>query len=192
MIFLRTNSNNMKCNFLTLLIALVLFSSCKTSDENKKNERNPPMQGSVVLANRTCALIDLFLDNTKQWRKGNEQIIIGGYPNANPKYFMFWIYANDPMFKPFGMCNGIVNYKDNEVILFGDSWDGYFWSNDTIYELVDDSKGWAWEYDPPSWDICIRVKDTSILRGVYSNAPMTSLPPDNLPLLDSIEKILRQ
>lgn len=182
----------MKRRLLKYLLVFILLSSCKIIGKEQTENHNSTKLNTAVLTNRTCALIDLFLDNTKQWRKGNEQIIIGGYPNANPKYFMFWIYANDPMFKPFGMCNGIVNYKDNEVILFGDSWDGYFWSNDTIYELVDDSKGWAWEYDPPSWDICIRVKDTSILRGVYSNAPMTSLPPDNLPLLDSIENIIRK
>ena len=180
----------MKKTLYTLtLVAICLFSlSCK------KNGEGTPMaeeSDTAVLTERTYALIDLFLDNTKRWRKGNEQIIIGGYPNANPKYFIFWIYANDPMFKPAGMCNGIVHYKGYEVMLFDDSWGGYFWSNDTTYEIVDDSNGW-WEYDPPSWVLSIRVKDTSIVRGLYSNVPTTSLPPDNLPLLDSIEKIIRR
>lgn len=182
----------MKRKLFVYLFVVILISSCKIIGKEKTENQNATKQNTAVLTDRTCALIDLFLDNTKQWRKGNEQIIIGGYPNANPKYFTLLIYANDPEFKPAGIFNGLVKYEGHEVMLFGDSWDGYFWSNDTTYELVDDSKGWEWEYDPPSWCLCILVKDTSILRGEYSNAPTTSLPPDNLPLLDTIEYILRQ
>lgn len=144
---------------------------------------------TTVLPERTIALIELFLDNTKQWRNGNEQLSLTGWMDEKKEgYFYLNICADDTTFcKPSGDCKGVVHVKGNSILLFGDSWNDYFWSSDTTYHVLYMKRSAEDEfifYDPAEWTICIR-KDTSLCEA-YSALPC------DISLLDSIEKILRQ
>ena len=149
------------------------------------NCRKPaPEPETAVLTNRMCALIDLFMDNTKIWRKGDEQLSLTGWKDKEKKgYFYLNICADDTtFFKPYGDCKGVVHVKGNRILLFGDSWNDCFWSSDTTFHISDINQPTGDEfvfYDPIEWTICVR-EDTSLCEA-YS-----SLPWDNLTLLDSI------
>ena len=145
---------------------------------------------TAVLTERTNALISLFLDNTRQWRDGNELLSVTGWKDEKePGFFYLNICADDTaFFEPYGDCKGIAHLKGNRILLFGDSWNNYFWSSDTTFYIPDANRHPEDEfvfYDPTEWIICVR-NDTSISEA------HSSLPWDNLSLLDSIENIIRK
>ena len=118
-------------------------------------------------------------------------------PDTNQNCYEIEIISHSPAYKPYGQYCGKVRYKKYEILLFGDSWNDYFWSSDTTY-FIEDMNSEEWDYvfyDPIVWSICINVRDTTI-NEAHSELADYSLctsvtSRDNIFLLDSIEKIIR-
>ena len=182
------------------LYILTLVAICLTSLSCiKKAMAEEP--DSAVLTERTTAIIELFLDNTKQWRDGKEQLSLTGRMDKNEKgYFYLHICADDTaVFKPYGECKGVVHVRGNSILLFGDSWNDYFWSSDTTYSIPNHNPENEFVfYDPSEWYLVIRTQDTT-LNPTFSDVryPVSDLTqfteimsetPISLDILDSILK----
>ena len=172
-----------------LLIILLVTTSCQKTSHSKD---------TAVLTMHTCALIDLFLAEMEDaivTDNHSKQLVIFGY--TNQKCYEIDIISHSPTYKPYGQYCGKVHYKKYEILLFGDSWNDYFWSSDTTYFIEDmNSKEWDYVfYDPIVWSICINVRDTTInearseLADYSLYTSVTSR--DNFFLLDTIEQIIR-
>jgi len=172
-----------------LLIILLVTTSCQKTSQSKD---------TAVLTMHACALIDLFLTEMEDaivTYNDSKQIVIFGYANLNS--YEIDIISHSPKYKPYGQYCGKVHYKKYEILLFGDSWNDYFWSSDTTY-FIEDKNSKEWDnvfYDPIAWSICINVRDTTIneARSELADYSLcTSVTSrDNIFLLDSIEKIIR-
>lgn len=177
-----------KISFILLIILFVTTSCLKTSQS----------KDSAVITRHTCALIDLFLaemENAIVSYNDSKQLVISGYTNQNS--YDIDIICHSPAYKPYGRYCGKVHYKKYEILLFGDSWNDYFWSSDTTYFIENmNSEEWNYVfYDPITWTICINVRDTTIneARSELADYSLCSSATDrdNIFLLDSIEKIIR-
>lgn len=170
-----------KINKIFIIVFLVVFTSCQTS----------PQQDTAVLSGQTQTIVDLFLKENEKWLGGDKQLIIEGNIKEEQSCLYLNLYYNDSsIYKPYGKYNGIVHYKGYEILLYGDSWNDFFWTSGTIYEIPNTNNAEVlWLYDPIEWDICIRLKDTT-LNMDDSNFP-DILSRHTICLMDSIEKIIR-
>ena len=173
-----------------LLITLLATTSCQKTLRSKD---------TAVLTMHACALIDLFLAEMEDeivTDNHAKQLVIYGYTNQNN--YEINIISHSSTYKPHGKYCGKVHYKKYEILLFGDSWNDYFWSSDTTYFIEDmNSEEWNYVfYDPIVWNVCINVRDTTINEARSELADYTMYTSvtsrDNILLLDSIEKIIRQ
>lgn len=170
-----------KKTFFFIIIALALMSCRKVQQ-----------QDTAVLSEPTRAIIDYFLDENKEWLSDRKQLVIDGYTEDNKSSFYLNICDNDSsIFKPYGKYNGIVHYKGYSILLYGDSWNDFFWTCDTICEIPDmnDPDMWGLFYDPTEWNICICCKDTTINRS-KSELFLPNGEHHNM-LSDSLQKIIR-
>ena len=168
--------------YLCVFFPLVIMTSCQKVSQ----------QDTAVLSEPTCAIIDYFLDENKEWLSDSKQLVIDGYTEENRSSFYLNIYNNDTsVYKPYGKYNGMVRYKGYKVLLFGDSWDEFFWTCDTIYNIPDMNDWWVGEccYDPAEWNIYICCKDTTINRS-ESRLFLPYGEHHNM-LCDSLQKIIK-
>ena len=169
-----------KINRILLIFILVIMTSCQKVSQ----------QDTAVLSESTCAIIDYFLDENKEWLSDSKQLVIDGYTEENRSSFYLNIYDNDTsIYKPYGKYNGIVRYKGYKVLLFGDSWDEFFWTCDTIYNIPDMNDWVGCFYDPAEWNIYICCKDTTINRS-KSKLFLPNGEHHNM-LCDSLQKIIK-
>ena len=164
---------------LVTIISVMLFvmASCQKAQQ----------PDTAILSERTIKIIDYFLDETEN------QIIVSNWLSDALNGSVLCIYANDSSsHKSYGKCNGIVHYRGYEIVLYNDSWNDYFWSSDTLYDVPDkNSEEMKYTfYDPIKWVVCISLTDTTI------NEQHTEFPymysAHTASIIDSVEKIIRQ
>ena len=171
---------------LRIMLIVMVMTSCQKVSQ----------QDTAVLFGPTRAIIDYFLNENKAWLSNGNQIVIVGHIEDNRSSFYLNIWDNDSsIFKPYGKYNGIVHYKGYSILLYGDSWNEFFWTCDTIYDIPDmnDPNMWGLFYDPAEWNICICCKDTSINRAESEFPDFSSLPNGEYQsiLCDSLQKIIK-
>lgn len=176
-------------NRVLSIAMLIVMTSCEKAQ----------VPDTAVLSERTHKMVDYFLNENKAWLSNWNQLIIEGYIEDNRNCFYLHIFENDTsIFKPYGKYNGIVHYKGYDILLFGDSWNEFLWSCDTICDIPDmnNQEICGWFYDPTEWNICIRCSDTIIIEA-YSSFPNNSSSSLSYGeyskiLCDSLIKIIRQ
>ena len=170
---------------LVTIISVMLFvmASCQKAQQ----------PDTAILSERTIKIIDYFLDETENWYTDENQIIVSNWLSDDLNGSVLCIYANDSSsHKSYGKCNGIVHYRGYEIVLYDDSWNDYFWSSDTLYDVPDkNSEEMKYTfYDPIKWVVCISLTDTTI------NEQHTEFPymysAHTASIIDSVEKIIRQ
>ena len=164
-----------------LLVPVLFIMSC---------QKGTSCHDTAILTERTLKIIDYFLDETKEWEEINQLVLVGNFENKECSHLI--IYSNDTsLYKPHGKYNGMVYYRECEILLFGDSWNDFFWSSDMAYivENMNSEERNNVFYDPISWEICLCLNDTSI------NIDCSNFPDifseHTRSLIDSIEIILR-
>lgn len=169
-----------KINTVLAVLFTVVVNSCGIQQSD-----------TAVLSKRTQSIIDYFLDETENQYTDENLLELYGSISEDSNYII-GIYAVDSSFsKPYGKYNGRVRYKKYDILLFGDSWNDFFWSSDTTYiveNMNSDEQNYVF-YDPISWEICLSLKDTTI------NIDCSNFPDifseHTISLIDSIEIILR-
>ena len=66
-----------KINRILLIVILVIMTSCQKVSQ----------QDTAVLSESTCAIIDYFLDENKEWLSDSKQLVIDGYTEENRSSF---------------------------------------------------------------------------------------------------------
>ena len=168
-----------------IIIILIFITSCQKI----------PQRDTAVLSEKTQALVDFFLKENEKWILDDKQLVIEGYINNDRSCFYLNLYNNDSsIYKPYGKCNGIVHYKGYDILLYGDSWNDFFWKGDTIFEIpnMNNPEELGWFYDPTEWDIAICYSDTTICRQESKFSFFLSLPYEEYKrvVCDSIQKII--
>ena len=162
-----------------IIIILVLVSCQKVSQ-----------QDTALLSKPTRAIVDFFLNENKEWLSDKKQLVVEGYLEDNKSCFYLNICDNDSsIFKPYGKYNGMVRYKGFDILLYGDSWNEFFWTCDTIYDIPDINNHVVF-YDPIEWDLCICCNDTTINRLESEFRDFSSMPyrEHHSILCDSLQK----
>lgn len=169
-----------------LVVFMIIMTSCG---------KTQIPQDTAVLSERTQKIVDYFINEYKiaVMKKETQLEVICNY---NETYSNIFIYCHDTsVYKPYGKYNGSVYYKGKNILLFGDSWNNFFWTCDTIYDLPDmNPDEWTCFYDPPRWYIYISCSDTTLIeRHCDLGCPFSSSIPcdEYLKILcDSLTKII--
>ena len=183
-IFLESGNDMNRFNELLVVFMIIMTSCGKTQIP----------QDTGVLSERTQKIVDYFINEYKRdvMAKESQLEVICNY---NETYSNIVIYCHDTIYKPYGKYNGSVYYKGQNILLFGDSWNNFFWTCDTIYNLPDmNPEEWTEFYDPPMWDIYISCKDTTLIERYceFGCPHLSSIPCDeyfNI-ICDSLTKII--
>ena len=174
-----------KINRILPIVILTVMSSCQKLSQ----------QDTAVLSEPVIAIIDYFLEENKAWLSSGNQLVIIGYIEDNRNSFYLNIWDNDStIYKPYGKYNGVVHYKGYDIFLYGDSWNDFFWTCDTVCDIPDmnNSEICGWFYDPIEWNICICCSDTTINRLESEFPDFSSLSNGDYHsiLCDSLQKII--
>ena len=175
-------------NKIFFIVILIVMTSCQ----------NILQQDTAVLSEQTKAILDFFFEEHKEELCNDKQIVITGeYSKNDSTCFYLNIIENDSsVYKFSGKYNGIVHYKGYDISLYGDSWNDFFWTCDTIYEIPDMNSDFFCFYDPVEWNITIWCDDTTIYRQ-YSGFPCysyssLSYEENKRIICDSLQKIIRK
>lgn len=68
-----------------------------------------------------------------------------------------------PEIPPAGLYNGVVYYNGVQIVLYGDSWNRFFWESFQDPVFVPNDADTLF-YDPCEWCVSIFAKDTTIER----------------------------
>ena len=169
------------CKMYSILpiVICVVMTSCQKVPED-----------TAVLTEQTQMIVDLFLNENKGWLSDGKQLLIEGIEDNGSLFFLNICDNDSSIFKPYGRYNGMVRYKGSDILLYGDSWNEFFWTCDTIYDIPDDINNHDVFYDPIEWDICISCTDTSINRLESEFRDFSSMPyrEHHSILCDSLQK----
>ena len=175
-------------NKIFFIVILIVMTSCQKILQ----------QDTAVLSEQTQAIVDFFLEEYKKKLCDDKQLVInGGYIDNDSTCFYLQLSDHDSsVYKLYGKYNGIVHYKGYDISLYGDSWNDFFWTCDTIYEIPDMNNDFFTFYDPVEWYIAIWCNDTTIYRQ-YSEFPYysyssLSYEENQKNICDSLQKIIRK
>lgn len=175
-------------NKIFFIVILVVMTSCQTIRQ----------QDTAVLSEQTRAIVDFFLEeNEKELCDDIQLVIRGGYSDNDSTCFYLNIWEHDTtIYKLSGKYNGIVHYKGYDISLYGDSWNDFFWTCDTIYEIPDMNNDFFCFYDPVVWNIAIWCNDTTISISLsdfpYYSGSSLSYEENQRIICDSLQKIIRK
>ena len=175
-------------NKIFFIVILIVMTSCQ----------NILQQDTAVLSEQTKAILDFFFEENKEELCNDKQIVItGGYSDNDSTYFYLNLSVHDSsVYKPYGKCNGIVHYKGYDISLYGDSWNDFFWTCDTIYEIPDMNNDFFCFYDPVEWNIAIWCNDTTISISLsdfpYYSGSSLSYEENQRIICDSLQNIIRK
>lgn len=153
-------------------------------------------QETAVLSEQIQTIVDFFLNENKGRFSDGNKLVIVGYIEDNRSNVYLNISDNDlSIFKPYSKYNGMVHYRGYDILLFGDSWNEFFWTCDTTYDISDinDLEMCGLFYDPIEWNICICCKDTTINRAESEFPDFSSLSNGEYHsiLCDSLQTIIK-
>lgn len=178
----------MKTIKLFFIVILIVMTSCQKILQ----------QDTAVLSEQTQAIVDFFLEENKKELCDDKQIVItGGYIENDSTCFYLNISEHDSsVYKLYGKYNGIVHYKGYDISLYGDSWNDFFWTCDTIYEIPNRNNDFFLIYDPIEWNIAIWCDDTTIYKQ-HSGFPCyryssLSYEENKKNICDSLQKIINR
>jgi len=175
-------------NKIFFIVVLIVMTSCQKIIQ----------QDTAVLSKHTQAIVDFFLEENEKEFCGDKQLVIkGGYIENDSTYFYLNIWEHDTtVYKLSGKYNGIVHYKGYDISLYGDSWNDFFWTCDTIYEIPDMNSDFFCFYDPVEWNIAIWCNDTAISRPLsefpYYSYSSLSYEENQRIICNSLQEIIRK
>lgn len=175
-------------NKIFFIVILIVMTSCQKILQ----------QDTAVLSEQTQAIVDFFLEEYKKELCDDKQLVInGGYIDNDSTCFYLNLRDHDSsVYKLYGKYNGIVHYKGYDISLYGDSWNDFFWTCDTIYEIPDMNNDFFIFYDPVEWYIAIWCNDTTIYRQYsefpYYSGSSLSYEENQRIICDSLQKIIRK
>ena len=167
-----------------IIVLLIAMTSCRTI----------PQQDTAVLSEQTQAIVDFFLEEWEKELCDDKQLVItAGYIENDSSCFYLSLCDNDSsIYKHYGKYNGIVHYKGYDISLYGDSWNDFFWTCDTIYEIPNKNNDFFCFYDPIEWNIAIWCEDTTIYRPDSDFPCYSSYEENKIMKCDSLQKIIRK
>lgn len=116
-------------------------------------------KSTAKLASFTEKLVDMYIDAGHVHY--DNLIMLYGYSSEN--YASITILNPIPEVPPAGLYNGVVYYRGAQIVLYGDSWNGFFWESFQDPVLVTNNADTLF-YDPCEWYINVFIKDTTIER----------------------------